>query len=183
MPRSRAKPLAEFPTVFFSVVEKSKKEPCQQLPMPDRGTAHATAHLFNRFRQAMVRENHPDSEQAIDIVCRVTNLAPINSGLKGTYIIEFVPRGLAQLADQFKGKDVGVPEGKDRLPDFSPSPVPDTAMDMVRKLVPEPEVGPDRTEQLIEQYTGVRGPRDDCKHEEDATGTFCLLCNKPKINW
>lgn len=103
-----AKDLGSYPRMYFEIVEKiAREEQVEPIKMLDRKMATATAHDFNRFKQVMARERHPLFEYAIDIVVRVTNLA--GSGIEGNYYLEFVPKGLAILADELRGSRRGLP--------------------------------------------------------------------------
>lgn len=109
----RQKPFSEYPGWILNVVERARSgERLVQLDMPDRGTAISSTHMFNRARSALVREsaeaNPALAEAALDIVARVVNLEPSNSGKAGRYVIEFVSRGLAIAADELRGTRRGM---------------------------------------------------------------------------
>jgi len=110
MPATRHKALSLYPQWCVDVMLKfcsgSKYE---QVRIPgDRKTAHSSSHTFYRARMAFCREVKDGNqvEIVLDIICRITNLG--HPGKSGEYMLEFIPRGLAILADETRGSKRGL---------------------------------------------------------------------------
>ena len=160
-----------------------------QLPMPDRKASVATAHDFHRFRLVMARERHPHFEYAIDLTCRITNLAP--EGKTGKYILEFIPRGLAKLADEIRGRpqpgqhdmpkaDLRDLKGFDEVMMSIPDkPMPDATREFLR--VTGADDGEEELRKMLGEPKLVGDAAVRCiQHEWDTAGIRCLHCGAPK---
>lgn len=180
---NRKRELSTYPEFYFRIVERvARGETCIQLPMPDRKAATSTAHDFHRFRLVMHRERHPLAEYALDTTCRLTNLKPAGGGLEGRYILEFIPRGLARLADEIRGKpqpgQQGMPSEQVKLKGFD-----ELIGSMSKESVPSEGVerilrANDQGEEDLKRMLGIQ--EEACQHEWDTTGVFCLKCKVPK---
>lgn len=100
MPR-RPRNLSTYPHVFFQVLDiVAHGLQVPPLSQPDGHTARSNQRLWHKFRVALISNRHPGAEASLDLICRVTNVAP--EGLKGQYYLEFASRGLAILADELR---------------------------------------------------------------------------------
>jgi hypothetical protein len=167
MPRKR-QPLAAYPQAFWDVVDKAHKgEMLPQLKMPSKPIAVSTRHAFNRFRQDLARENHPQAEAALDLVVQITNLTAAPA--EGVYYLEFTPRGLYRLAQEMRGEDTGLPEGKDNLPDAA----------AIDSALAEP--AGEKALSAYEKWFTPAEQADDKPGEHDWNEyDVCRKCGKPK---
>lgn len=103
MPRSYVrKSLHTYPPIFFDIAQKhASGESLPQLGQPSLEVARSNQRLWHKFRSALIANQHPHAEAAIDIICSVVNSAP--RGIQGRYFLEFTPRGLVNFARELKG--------------------------------------------------------------------------------
>lgn len=115
MPR-KPKDLGSYDRFFFDIAgQAARGAAIAPVPCADKAAATAIRHQFNRFRIALAENRHPDFEAANDLIVRITNVG--RPGLEGKYVLEFVPKGLAILADETRGSRRGVESPlRDELP-------------------------------------------------------------------
>lgn len=125
-----AKDLSMYPRLFFNIVQAHHEgREIPPLKQPDGGNdpgsiARANQKLFSKFRRALMSNGHPHAISALDLICRVSNVG--SAGQRGVYYLEFVPRGLAILADELRPSRGGKPLEMER---GAPSPLRDERLD------------------------------------------------------
>ena len=151
MPR-KPKDLGSYSPMFFEIAKLAhERVAIQPVAMADRKLAVSTAHHFNRFKTALARERHPHFEAAEDLVVRITNQG--RAGLPGQYYLEFVPRGLAILADEMRGTRRGMDSPlRDELP----------GIDQLLKQAEQERAAQeeDKSEAFFKNYVGSK-PKDE----------------------
>lgn len=160
------KDLGSYPQWMFEVAEKAKaKAAIEPLAMPDRKAAIATRHKFHQFRDKLgsVSEMRGLQEAANDLIVRITNIAP--PGELGRYYLEFVPLGLAILADEARGSKRGIPSPlREQLP----------GVDDLLKQVDQEKAA--QEDEMLQQALKQNAPTSDDPFERIMEG----MLKKPK---
>jgi hypothetical protein len=195
---TRKRTVASYPAQYMEIARLAfEGKPVEPITFDDKKLAKATQLDFNRFRSALLDEQHPFYEAARDLIVRITpqKIAPSSDGGGiWRYILEFPSRGMYNLAQRWKGLPELQPTEKDGLPDLRPAPIPE-GLDP-KKLLESLGGDSKDAESMLEDMYNIRRPADgmapdirkatipSCPpHELDELTDGCIKCKLPRDKW